>query len=100
MPEVGGKQLANDFVSMMADVRKAIDESKKTVADALAELRTEITKGAADSALAIRKEAAAIPRRSRKPKRSRKKRPKWRTLRRPGAGHNDQPHGELRKGWK
>ena len=60
MPEVGGKQLANDFVSMMADVRKAIDELKKTVADALAELRTEITKGASDSALAIRKEAAAV----------------------------------------
>src|SRR5580693_612728 len=42
MPEVGGKQLASDFVGMMAEVRKAIDESKKTVADAVAELKAEI----------------------------------------------------------
>lgn len=60
MPEIGGKKLASDFASMMADVRKAIDESKQEVAGAVRELKSEITQGGKSAALAIRREAAAV----------------------------------------
>lgn len=60
MGELGGKKLATDFGSMMADVRKAIDAAKGTVADAVRELKGEITAGAVQSAKAIRAEATAV----------------------------------------
>lgn len=60
MPEIGGKKLATDFGSMMADVRKSIDTAKETVAVAVRELQGEITTGAVNSAKAIRVEAAAV----------------------------------------
>lgn len=60
MPEIGGKKLATDFGSMMADVRKAIDDAKLTVAGAVHELKDEIAIGARNSAKAIRIEATAV----------------------------------------
>lgn len=60
MPEIGGKKLATDFGSMMADVRKAIDDAKMTVAGAVHELKDEIATGARNSAKAIRIEATAV----------------------------------------
>lgn len=60
MPEIGGKKLATDFGSMMADVRKAIDDAKLTVAGAVHELKDEIATGARNSAKAIRIEATAV----------------------------------------
>lgn len=60
MPEIGGKKLATDFGSMMADVRKAIDDAKITVAGAVHELKDEIATGARNSAKAIRIEATAV----------------------------------------
>jgi hypothetical protein len=60
MPEIGGTKLANTFGSMMADVRKEIDAATATVADAVRELKTEITAGAQSAAKAIRSEAATV----------------------------------------
>jgi hypothetical protein len=60
MPEVGGKKLATDFSSMMADVRQSIEESKSLVAAAVAELKAEIATGAQGAAKALRAEAADV----------------------------------------
>lgn len=60
MPEIGGTKLATDFASLMADVRKSIDESKALVTQAAAELKNEITQGAVAAAKAIRLEAATV----------------------------------------
>ncbi len=60
MPEVGGRRLAGEFSSMMADVRKSIEESKQIVAAAVKELQQEVTEGAQDAAKALRNEAAEV----------------------------------------
>ena len=60
MPEVGGKKLAGEFSSMMAEVRHAINESKQLVRDAAKELTAEVTIGAQDAAKALRAEAAEV----------------------------------------
>ena len=60
MPEVGGKQLASDFASMMADVRKEIDAAKANVTAAVLDLQHEIRNGANTAALALRAEAAEV----------------------------------------
>ncbi len=60
MPEVGGRQLAGEFSSMMADIRKSNEESKQLVAEAVKELQQEVTGGAADAAKALRNEAAEV----------------------------------------
>lgn len=60
MPEIGGKKLAADFSSMMATVRRSIDASKQTIADAVNELQTEIEQGGAEAAKAIKAEAAEV----------------------------------------
>lgn len=60
MPEAGGKKLATDFGSMMADVRKSIDAAKTSVQEAVRELKTEITSGATKVAKALRVEATAV----------------------------------------
>ena len=49
MPEIGGSKLAEDFVSMMTEIRTAIDESKATVKAAVQELKQEIVQGSQSS---------------------------------------------------
>jgi|FreactTroBogLake_1042271.scaffolds.fasta_scaffold80942_2 hypothetical protein len=60
MPEIGGKRLAADFSSMMADVRRSIETSKSTLAAAIKELQIEIEEGGAEAAKAIKAEAAEV----------------------------------------
>lgn len=60
MPEIGGKQLAADFSSMMAQVRASIEASKQTVAEAVKELQAEIEQGGNSAAKAIQAEAAEV----------------------------------------
>ena len=60
MPEIGGSKLAEDFVSMMTEIREAIDEGKATVKAAVQELKAEIVTGSQTAATALRKEAAAV----------------------------------------
>jgi hypothetical protein len=59
MPEVGGKQLAANFGSMLGDLRKLVDEVKAEVGAAVTELADEVRSGK-DVAKAIRAEAAEV----------------------------------------
>ena len=59
MPEVGGRRLAGEFGSMIADVRKLVDEAKLGLAAAVTEFATEIKAGK-EVERALRAEARAV----------------------------------------
>lgn len=60
MPEAGGRRLASNFSSMMAEVRASIDGATRKVADAVKELKAEIETGAEEAAKALQSEAAEV----------------------------------------
>lgn len=57
--DVGGKKFASEFSAMLGDLRKSVDGTKASIADAMSEVKSEL--GAfKDVERSLREEAAAI----------------------------------------